>query len=139
MVCGVFSFGMRTAANRHLAGAAETTVPIAAKNVNDELVLTDDVLAQLASAGLGNVSLFEFADSLESARTDKRSLFPKCKVFPGDLLWPVQSVWKLFNLLTGDALIKTVPIGAVCYTNNEHYDADKCQEILAHWNESPTQ
>lgn len=62
-----------------------------------------------------------------------------CKTFPGDLLWPSKLVWKVFNLLTGGALIETIPIGAVCFKNNDHYDEAKCQDILDHWTESATQ
>ncbi|KAI0476735.1 putative 6-hydroxy-D-nicotine oxidase [Xylaria cf. heliscus] len=124
--------------NGHIVAADESTVPVAAEEVNNELVLTDDILTQLASQKLSNVSLFDFADNVNVTGNDKRSLFPGCKTYPGDLLWPLQAVWKTFNLLTGGALIKTVPIGAACYTNSEHYDADKCADILAHWNESPT-
>ncbi|KAM0411509.1 hypothetical protein ACHAPD_009723 [Fusarium lateritium] len=41
----------------------------------------------------------------------------KCKTFPGDSLWPSDSVWKLLDRITGGALIKTVPIGATCYNS----------------------
>ncbi|KAI0911529.1 putative 6-hydroxy-D-nicotine oxidase [Ustulina deusta] len=102
----------------------ESTVPVAAENVNNEL-LTD-------------ISLFDFAENVESTENHERSLFAGCKSFPRDQLWPLEPVWKVFNLLTGGALIKTVPIGAGCNTNNEHYDADRCQEILDHWTESAT-
>ncbi|GAP89250.2 putative fad linked oxidase-like protein [Rosellinia necatrix] len=121
-----------------VVAANEATVPVAAESLNDELVLTDDVLVQLTSMKLENVSLFNFPEDFNSTGNDNRLLFTGCKTFPGDLLWPVQPIWKVFNLLTGGALIKTVPIGAVCYTNNENYDADKCQDILSRWNESPT-
>ena len=114
-------------------------MPVAAENVHDELVLTDNVLAQLSKQELANVSLFDFADNFESTENGKRPLFTGCKTYPGDKLWPLQAVWKVFDLLTGGALIKTVPVGAVCYTNNEHYDADRCQNILDHWTESATQ
>ncbi|KAI8947426.1 putative 6-hydroxy-D-nicotine oxidase [Xylaria longipes] len=118
--------------------ADESTVPVAAEEVNNELVLTDDILTQLTSQELSNISLFDFPENVETTENDKRSLFTGCKTYPGDLLWPLQPVWKVFNLLTGGALIKTVPIGAACFTNSEHYDADKCQEILANWHESAT-
>ncbi|TGJ80340.1 hypothetical protein E0Z10_g8427 [Xylaria hypoxylon] len=123
--------------NGQVVAADENTVPVAAENVNNELVLTDDLLAQLSSLQLANVSLFNFPENLNSTN-NKRALFPGCKTFPGDLLWPLQPVWKVFDLLTGGALIKTVPVGAVCYTNNEHYNANKCQQILDHWSESAT-
>jgi hypothetical protein len=138
LVCDVLTTRYITA-NEHCAAADESTVPVAAEVVKSELVLTDDILAQLASMELSNVSLFEFPENVESTEKAKRSLFTGCKTFPGDLLWPLQPVWKVFDLLTGGALIKTVPVGAVCYTNGEHYNAAKCQELLAHWNESPTQ
>ncbi|KAI0802650.1 putative 6-hydroxy-D-nicotine oxidase [Xylaria sp. FL0064] len=118
--------------------ADASTVAVAAEDVNNELVLTEGLLAHLNSVELTNASLFDFADNVESTQNDKRSVFTNCKTFPGDLLWPLEPVWKVFNLLTGGALIKTVPIGAACYTNSGHYDADKCQEILAHWTESAT-
>ncbi|KAI0526513.1 putative 6-hydroxy-D-nicotine oxidase [Xylaria bambusicola] len=124
--------------NGRVVAADETTVPIAAENVQSELVLTDSVLAQLSSQELSNVSLFDFADDVEATENDKRSRFTGCKTFPGDKLWPLKIVWKVFDLVTGGALIKTVPVGAVCYTNSEHYDADKCQNILDHWTESAT-
>ncbi|KAI1757844.1 putative 6-hydroxy-D-nicotine oxidase [Xylaria castorea] len=124
--------------DKQIVPADKSTVSIAAKEINNELVLTNDILAQLAGQELSNVSLFEFPENVEMKGNDKRSLFTRCKTYPGDLLWPLQPVWKVFNLPTGGALIKTVPIGAACFTDSEHYDAEKCQEILAHWNESPT-
>ncbi|KAI1306362.1 putative 6-hydroxy-D-nicotine oxidase [Xylaria venustula] len=121
-----------------IVAADASTVPVAAEDVANELVLTDSVLAQLNSLELTNASLFDFAQNVNSTGIDKRSSRTPCKTFPGDLLWPLEPVWKVFNLLTGGALIKTVPVGAVCYTNSEHYNADKCEEILDHWTESAT-
>jgi hypothetical protein len=112
---------------------------VAAENVNDELVLTDDILAQLTDRELTNVSLFDFPAQADSGTIDQRSPLTGCKTFPGDALWPLSPVWKVFNLLTGGALVKTVPIGEVCYVNSKRYDAGKCQDLLLHWNESPTQ
>lgn len=100
--------------------------------------LTDAVLANLTELELTNVSLFNFAGSDEAAGS-KRSLLKRCKTSPGDFLWPSRTIWKIFNILTGGALIETVPIGAVCYKNNVHYNAAKCADILAHWTESATQ
>ncbi|KAJ3580014.1 hypothetical protein NPX13_g554 [Xylaria arbuscula] len=124
--------------NGSVVAADENTVPVAAETVQNELVLTDNVLAQLSNQELTNISLFDFVDNVNSTEKDNRSLVTGCKTYPGDKLWPVQAVWKVFDLLTGGALIKTIPVGAVCYTNNEHYDADKCQNILDHWTESAT-
>lgn len=108
-----------------------------ASQVEPEAIqLTDAVLANLTELELSNVSLFQFAEE----DLQKRAVFSsKCKTFPGDALWPSKLVWKVFDLLTGGALIETVPIGAACYPNSEHYDSVKCQDILAHWTESETQ
>lgn len=65
--------------------------------------------------------------------------FPACKTYPGDELWPSASEWDVFDQLTGGALIKTVPIGAVCYVNHESYDAEKCQTVLDGWHDSKVQ
>ncbi|KAI0866916.1 putative 6-hydroxy-D-nicotine oxidase [Xylaria cubensis] len=121
--------------DEQIVPADESTVPVAAEEINNELVLTNNILAELASLELSNISLFEFPGNVEVKENTKRQLFNGCKTYPDHLLQPV---WKVFNLLTGGALIKTVPVGAVCFINNEHYDAEKCQEILVHWNESPT-
>lgn len=118
--------------------ADETTVKPAVENVDGNLQLTDDILANLTALNLTDVSLFAFDDD-EAAAVEGRSASPRCKVFPGDKNWPGIIPWTVLDLLTGGALIKTVPIGAVCYTNNEHYNAAKCAEILAHWTESATQ
>ena len=97
--------------------------------------MTDAVLANLTDRELSSITLFQFP---ETAATEKRAT-TACKTFPGDASYPNELVWKVFNLLSGGALIKTVPIGAVCYPNTEHYDAAKCADILAHWQESETQ
>lgn len=98
--------------------------------------MTDAVLANLTKLELSNISLFAFPDP-EGAQ--KRTLpNNKCKTFPGDLLYPNELVWKVFDLLTGGALIKTVPIGAACYPG-EHYDAERCQFLLDNWSSSDTQ
>jgi hypothetical protein len=96
--------------------------------------LTDAVLSNLTDLALSNVSIFYFDDGSE---LDKRDIF-SCKLFPGDWLYPGDLVWKVFNLLTGNRLIPTVPLGAACY-EGEHYDAEKCQFLLDNWANSTTQ
>ncbi|KAL5344380.1 hypothetical protein ACLOAV_010640 [Pseudogymnoascus australis] len=132
--------------NGELIPADETTVAPAAQVLADpssvlsdaeKYQLTDAVLANLTELELTNISLFNFAGSDEAAGS-KRSLLKRCKTYPGDFLWPSKTIWKIFNILTGGALIETVPIGAVCYKNNVHYNAAKCADILAHWTESAT-
>ncbi|XEU96104.1 hypothetical protein FSHL1_001389 [Fusarium sambucinum] len=60
----------------------------------------------------------------------------KCKTFPGDSLWPSDSVWKLLNLITGGALIKTIPVGATCYNSIGVYDEARCNHIINQWSKS---
>ena len=103
--------------------------------VDGTFQLTDAVLAELSAQELSNISLFKFPEE----DTAKRSLFSGCKTYPGDFLWPSKLVWKVLNLLTGGALIETVPIGAVCYPNSEHYDVAKCNDIIENWTKSETQ
>ncbi|KAI1344273.1 putative 6-hydroxy-D-nicotine oxidase [Xylariaceae sp. FL0016] len=124
--------------NGRVVDATEVTVPVAGESMGDEVQLTDAVLANLTNLDLSNISLFQFPENVDSTENDKRSLFNSCKTFPGDALWPIKTIWKVFDLLTGGALIETVPIGAVCFTNSEHYDEAKCQDILDHWTESAT-
>ncbi|TID00391.1 FAD-linked oxidoreductase patO [Colletotrichum higginsianum] len=98
--------------------------------------LTDAVLANLTQLELDNISLFAFADG-QAAAEKRAEPNNKCKTFPGDALYPNELVWKVFDLLTGGALIKTVPLGAACYAG-EHYDAEKCQYLLDNWSNSDT-
>lgn len=106
-----------------------------ANNSGGVAQLTEAYLANLTDLELSNISLFSFDSPVE----EKRSLGGGCKVFPGDRFYPTDAVWKVLNLLSGGALSKTVPIGAICYTNNEHYDKGKCQNLLNLWNNSDTQ
>lgn len=100
-------------------------------------MLTDAILAKLTDLDLEEISSFQFGDA-DSVEKRSHSGHASCKTMPGDFLWPGEISWKVFNLLTGGALIKTVPIGAVCY-EGEHYDASKCAEILENWTSSDTQ
>ncbi|KAH7150198.1 hypothetical protein B0J13DRAFT_285323 [Dactylonectria estremocensis] len=116
--------------------ANEENVAAASEASGDNLELTDSVLSNLTNLHLTDIDLFKFGEDGESAF--KRGLgFASCKTMPGDALWPGKVVWKVFNLLTGGALIRTVPFGAVCY-QGEHYDAEACSNILDNWTNSDT-
>ncbi|KAK4121492.1 FAD-binding domain-containing protein [Parathielavia appendiculata] len=122
--------------------ANEITVAPAAEVVQDEpepaaLQLTDAVLANLTAYQLSNIELFLF-DSNTTSTSVKRTEVGDCKVYPGDARWPSRLVWSVFNLLSGGALIETVPIGAVCYPNSGVYDSAKCQNIIDNWTQSAT-
>lgn len=95
------------------------------------LQLTDAVLANLTAHKVPGISLFGFKT--------KPTTSPKCKLFPGDADWPSKPIWSIFNLLTGNALIETIPIGAVCYQNSGYYDQAACTALLAGWTKSDTQ
>jgi hypothetical protein len=103
------------------------------------LQLTDTVLANLTACELSDIELFQFDDNADLGVVSKRAAKGDCKVYPGDSRWPSRLTWGVFNLLTGGALIETVPIGAVCYPNSGVYDANKCSDILAKWTQSETQ
>ncbi|KAI2615846.1 FAD binding domain protein [Hypoxylon sp. NC1633] len=97
----------------------------------ETLQLTDAVLANLTDLELTNVTLFGFQNDSETL--SRRTLFGKCKTYPGDYLWPSKSTWRLFNILLGGALIETVPYAAPCYDTFGNYDADRCNFISSNW------
>lgn len=93
--------------------------------------LTDEVLANLTSLQLSNITLFAF-DTVETSKA-KRSLFGACKTYPGDLLWPTDLVWTVFNIISGGALIKNKPYAAPCYDSFGNYNAAQCATITNNW------
>ncbi|KAI0169579.1 FAD binding domain protein [Hypoxylon sp. FL1284] len=97
----------------------------------ETLQLTDAVLANLTDLKLTNVTLFSFQNESDLAET--RSRFGKCKTYPGDFFWPTKPIWKLFDILLGDALTKTVPYASPCYHSFKDYDAAKCGFIANNW------
>ncbi|KAK5655061.1 hypothetical protein OQA88_5960 [Cercophora sp. LCS_1] len=128
--------GAATALSELKIDAAVEQVP----NNNDlfdfeTLQLTGDVLTELKSAGVGNEVL-----SLFSPKTNpvKRQAVPKavCKTYPGDANWPSDTIWRLFDVLLGGTLIKTVPEASPCYPEWGQYSAEKCQSLTASWNNS---
>jgi hypothetical protein len=118
-----------------VAPAAETVAEETPPNIYQ---LTDTVLANLTASQLSDIELFHFDDSTDLGVVSKRASTGDCKVYPGDRRWPSRLTWGVFNLLTGGALIETVPIGAVCYPNSGVYDATKCSNVLAQWTQSDT-
>lgn len=91
--------------------------------------LTDGVIANLTSLELSDIALFNFAHDTTASNNS-------CKTYPGDEAYPSRKTWNVLDVLTGGALIRTVPIGAVCYENEpEHYDAERCQVVLDGWSD----
>lgn len=99
--------------------------------------MTDAVLANLTDLNLSDIELFYFADTKTSSKRHAVS-DPKCKIFPGDKTFPNKVIWKVLDLLTGGALISTVPLGSACY-KGEHYDEKKCEFLKDNWHNSTTQ
>lgn len=93
------------------------------------------MLKNLTDVQLSNIDLFYFDDASEG---NAARATPQCKTFPGDSSYPSQSVWKVLDILSGGALIETVPLGSACY-EGEYYDAAKCSFLVDNWNNSETQ
>lgn len=99
--------------------------------------LTDAVISNLTSLALTNISLFNFGDTISSQT--KRNDAAQCKTFPGDAAWPIDLIWDIFDLLTGGALIKTIPLASPCYDNWGNYDAEECAYVTEQWTVSTIQ
>ncbi|KAK8018425.1 hypothetical protein PG991_007615 [Apiospora marii] len=127
---GVAGQAILAAAKATLGRAAETMSGSWASGEAASLQLTDAVVQNLTKLDVG------IDVSFGSYKNGGQGKFPACKTYPGDELWPSASEWDVFDQLIGGALIKTVPIGAVCYVNHESYDAEKCQTILDGWHDS---
>lgn len=103
-------------------------------SLDEKIQLTDDVISNLTALQLSNVTLFTFDDEDgDDEALEKRTLFGRCKTYPGDLLYPGKLVWSLFNILLGGALIETVPFAAVCYDDFGNFDAARCDYITRNW------
>lgn len=83
-----------------------------------------------------NISLFDFADE---SSTGKRTAAGECKTFPGDASWPDDIVWNVLDLLSGGALIKTIPLASPCYDGWGNYDAATCAYVTEQWTNSSFQ
>jgi hypothetical protein len=103
--------------------------------------LTDNVVSALQNnPDLGEfASLFEFEDSANStvnARARRVRRAQRCKTMPGDVSYPNQTTWGVFDGLLGGALEKIIPIGSPCYKQSEYnnYDAEKCAALVRDYN-----
>jgi len=99
--------------------------------------LTDNAVAAIReNADFAEyASHIDFEDSSNStlsvrARRARRAL--RCKVMPGDDLYPSRVAWDVFNVLLGGALQKIVPIGSACYKDSGYgnYDAARCANLV---------
>ncbi|TEA22392.1 FAD-linked oxidoreductase ZEB1 [Colletotrichum sidae] len=114
------------------AEAADVSIASTSAGLSDKekIQLTDAVLANLTALQLSNISLFGFEDD---SSVEKRSIFGRCKTYPGDLLYPIGLVWDIFDLLLGGVLTKTVPEASVCYDDFGNYDKAKCDFLTTNW------
>lgn len=121
--------------------ANQSTVAVAAEVVvgdylpGESYQLTDAVIANLTALSLTNISLFDFASNASILRRADSD----CKTFPGDFLWPNEPLWALLDLLTGGALIKTVPLASPCFDTWGNYDAVECARVDEQWTNSSMQ
>jgi hypothetical protein len=77
-------------------------------------------------------NLFTFGASSSNSTVSRRSTHT-CKLLPGDLLWPIDLVWDIFDILLGGSLIKAAPLAAFCYPEWPEYNAAKCATITSEW------
>lgn len=91
--------------------------------------LTPEVIANLATKGVANVSLFDFA------APGKPSVpRPPCKAYPGTPEWPPEPLWSDFDSLVGGRLVKTVPLAAPCFSSwPEVKDDSRCAVVKSQW------
>ncbi|KAM0285056.1 hypothetical protein ACHAO9_008887 [Fusarium lateritium] len=97
--------------------------------------LTDDSLSALDDIDSKHASLF-YPENVSQRRNTGSHSSRKCKTFPGDSLWSSNTVWRLFDRVTGGALIKTVPIAASCYNDYGSYDKSLCSHVVDQWTNS---
>jgi hypothetical protein len=104
----------------------------------EKFQLTDASLPQIDEIDPDHASLF-YPENASKRRSLSSRTARKCKTFPGDFLWPKEPVWKLLDLITGGALVKTVPIAASCYNNLSVYDKARCSYVVDNWSSSSLQ
>jgi hypothetical protein len=105
---------------------------------HEQVQLTQVVVNNLATqVGNATAALFQFASSNDSDPILRSRSSEKCKLLPGDLLWPTDFIWDIFDLLLGRALIKTVPLASPCYTDQfGERNNTECSYISSQWTNS---
>ncbi|RAO72946.1 uncharacterized protein BHQ10_008958 [Talaromyces amestolkiae] len=95
--------------------------------------LKPEVIANLTALNLTGIEYFNFGNA--SSTTARRDSSAACKAFPGDSAWPTDTIWSVLDLLLGgNALIKSVPVAAPCYSDWDQYNTDECVDITSQWN-----
>ncbi|KAF1961412.1 FAD binding domain-containing protein [Byssothecium circinans] len=100
----------------------------------EKIQFTDASLEHLKN----NTATKEFAHLVTFASNVILPSPAECKTFPGDALWPAQAIWHTFDVVTGGALIPTVPIAAVCYDSQwGKKDLAKCNALIDMFTKPP--
>ena len=117
------------------AAAFVPATPVAGAPLQEAetLQLTDAVIERLVTeqdvSEYAEYFAFDDSTAASDARV-RRAASASCKTFPGDLAWPKEIVWDIFNVLLGGALIPTKPIAASCYDSKwGKKDGAKCTEV----------
>ncbi|KAK5652427.1 hypothetical protein OQA88_10470 [Cercophora sp. LCS_1] len=124
---------LRSAAVAALLGVAHTSLAQLTSTCGSRFPWEDNQLTDAVVAS-SNATLFGFgADADPSAKILPQ---PRCKLLPGDPQWPSQTVWNLFNLTLGGALIKNTPLAAPCYNNWPGVaNPAACETVRTRWND----
>lgn len=122
---------------------ARTTVPEA---VAANSPLLDSERIQLTEAVIDRIKNDSVASSIADVvafghnGTTMKQNFTNCKTYPGDVLWPSQSEWDIFNALLDDGLIPTVPVASTCYDSKwRPKDVAKCNHVVSDFTKYPIQ
>ena len=97
----------------------------------ETIQLTDSDLSIFGQSKVVDTSLFDFPNTGVPSKARAR-----CKTYPGDLAWPTEPIWDLFDDLLGGTLIKTVPEASLCYPEWGRYSAAECQDLTRSWSNS---
>ncbi|KAK8021317.1 hypothetical protein PG990_006455 [Apiospora arundinis] len=93
-------------------------------------------LIQLVDQDVGDFSAIAFGDRATARAVPQPQPQPqqeqqqRCRIFPGDDLWPSGEEWAHLNSTLGGALLRPTPPGAVCYPEHPVYDAARCRFLL---------
>ena len=99
----------------------------------ETLQLSDAVTSRIANDEATKEYAQYFAFDNSTIDNAARSLAP-CKAFPGDLTWPINLVWDVFDALLGGALIPTIPIASSCYdTKWGKKDPTECASVASNF------
>lgn len=97
--------------------------------------MTPEVIANLTALNLTGIENFGFGNASASSVMMEQDSSAGCKALPGDSAWPTDAIWSVLDLLLGgNALIKSVPVAAACYSEWDEYDPEECATITSQWN-----